>query len=736
MRGEDASDSQWFVPVVVSDPREDVDKAGKPCLVFDCIFNSGVKSLSLRDPLFKTYIQELSLQRIEAQTSLLLSREITTPNIASKGKLLPRTALIPDTLPPPTKPLIEEIPPVPPPKGILKPSTQSLPLPVTTWSWSKMPESGTIEISFPVPLLTRALISRTTVDIEARRVLVFVPSSPPLSIDVNVDVSDAEITARVPGHEAALMLKRFQVPNVQQPALYLPPQLQSGHKEKKSKKNKRGSAREEAAAAYVEGWNAHRSGIGPQPPLVASTQPVAPAVQPTDTARAAPLFTPHTGVDLRTFPPANGVEAANPSVAEVLRPLPPPAPSAYGPPAAPAALPPLPNPLPTPPRDLYELSPYNTLLNLPQTTALLTSNYARMGSVPPPSIDRKKTGRGGILRSLTGRGRKEEDVRFVPVFIGAASTSGNASVAPEPIPVVAAPGHEPPPPPTIAFQDTIVPPEPIVPVDDPWPMATPHPGHAPSLGPTVVPLIYFSGNSYDYAGFLNYSPHRVIYDNREYPTALHLHEAMKFLPVNLQLSERIRLCPDVTQVYHISQDLVDQFGEIQVRPDWAEQYIPLMEEAILHKFRQHADLRDILLRTHPAELVYEDEYDTYWGSGPRGAGLGENNLGKLLSRERVLVLTLMSSPQPQSDVFSANPYLDNPNLTTLEGEVLWEYAKLAQHLKQLRHKTRLLNEQPDAILLEKLRVVENKMGLILTLFKASVWGVINEQNVSNDTTIE
>ncbi|KAJ7224505.1 DASH complex subunit Dad3-domain-containing protein, partial [Mycena pura] len=87
----------------------------------------------------------------------------------------------------------------------------------------------------------------------------------------------------------------------------------------------------------------------------------------------------------------------------------------------------------------------------------------------------------------------------------------------------------------------------------------------------------------------------------------------------------------------------------------------------------------------------------------------------------------MSSPPPPPDVFADNPYLNHPSLSPIESEVLWEYAKLAQNLKLLKQKTRNLTDQPDTLLLDRLRVVENKMGLILTLFKASVWGVINEQ---------
>ncbi|KAF9500814.1 hypothetical protein BDN71DRAFT_1486252 [Pleurotus eryngii] len=80
-----------------------------------------------------------------------------------------------------------------------------------------------------------------------------------------------------------------------------------------------------------------------------------------------------------------------------------------------------------------------------------------------------------------------------------------------------------------------------------------------------------------------------------------------------------------------------------------------------------------------------------------------------------------------SDILTTNPYESHPSLSPLEAEVLWEYAKLAHHVKLATQKTRALAEQPDQRMLPQLRDLEKKMGLVLTLFKASVWGVINEQ---------
>ncbi|KAL0571047.1 hypothetical protein V5O48_010902, partial [Marasmius crinis-equi] len=86
-----------------------------------------------------------------------------------------------------------------------------------------------------------------------------------------------------------------------------------------------------------------------------------------------------------------------------------------------------------------------------------------------------------------------------------------------------------------------------------------------------------------------------------------------------------------------------------------------------------------------------------------------------------------ASPPNHFDIFERNPYEDQPSLSPTEASVLWEYAKLAENVKQLTAKTRNLTEEPDEMLVARLRSLEKKMGLVFTLFKASVWGVINEQ---------
>ena len=87
-----------------------------------------------------------------------------------------------------------------------------------------------------------------------------------------------------------------------------------------------------------------------------------------------------------------------------------------------------------------------------------------------------------------------------------------------------------------------------------------------------------------------------------------------------------------------------------------------MDDVLYLKFRQHGDLRTLLLDTFPADLVYVESGDPFWGDG---AGVGMNELGKSLMRVRerlrdpcrlpLLSCILLSSHKPPA--YSSNPSL-------------------------------------------------------------------------------
>lgn len=57
-----------------------------------------------------------------------------------------------------------------------------------------------------------------------------------------------------------------------------------------------------------------------------------------------------------------------------------------------------------------------------------------------------------------------------------------------------------------------------------------------------------------------------------------------------------------------------------------------MEEVLYLKFKQHPDLRHLLMGTGDAPIVYAEAGDTYWGEG--SLGQGTNELGKAIVRVR------------------------------------------------------------------------------------------------------
>ncbi|KAJ9109056.1 hypothetical protein QFC21_000383 [Naganishia friedmannii] len=85
------------------------------------------------------------------------------------------------------------------------------------------------------------------------------------------------------------------------------------------------------------------------------------------------------------------------------------------------------------------------------------------------------------------------------------------------------------------------------------------------------------------------------------------------------------------------------------------------------------------------------------------------------------------------DVYTHNPYAGHPQLSSpLQGEVLWEYAKLARTIRRVDNLTKTTSSTPNDALLAELRTLERKMGLVLTLFKASVWAIITDTEAEEE----
>lgn len=124
------------------------------------------------------------------------------------------------------------------------------------------------------------------------------------------------------------------------------------------------------------------------------------------------------------------------------------------------------------------------------------------------------------------------------------------------------------------------------------------------------------------------SPHRVLYQNKLYPTALHLLEALKFLKNRPDLSEQIRAEQDTQVALTLSTSFQDH-----VREDWRRVSQTSLEDVMYQKLKQHPDLRDLFLGTGDAPIVYSDEKDTSWVENANEPGRALEKVRERLRRE-------------------------------------------------------------------------------------------------------
>ncbi|EJF62166.1 hypothetical protein BD309DRAFT_962442 [Dichomitus squalens] len=338
------------------------------------------------------------------------------------------------------------------------------------------------------------------------------------------------------------------------------------------------------------------------------------------------------------------------------------------------------NPLPAPPRDILHSSPYARLLDELRRPIDEHALKARIGaapaihtigavSIPQPghhqgtrsSRERKK--KGGLLRSLSNRlgggsSRRSEDASDSAsppqVFAGGQSITvyptvehmpdGSVNLVYQP-PAVGANGVAAPP---ASAPPVIPPPGSVMPgyvpnatpgnaaygmngAMHPGPMPTPMPAmdqhrRTPTPVPTPPPPRVRIERNGELAALLPFSPHKVGYQHRSYPTAQHLFEALKFLPHRPDFAESVRGRGTAEEAFAVAEGMRDYW-----RSDWEDIKLEMLEEVLYHKFVQHPTLRQMLMSTGGADLVFFDE-DTTLGDGKIDQGM--NLLGRALMQVR------------------------------------------------------------------------------------------------------
>ncbi|KAI0684426.1 hypothetical protein C8Q76DRAFT_831599 [Earliella scabrosa] len=341
------------------------------------------------------------------------------------------------------------------------------------------------------------------------------------------------------------------------------------------------------------------------------------------------------------------------------------------------------NPLPEPPKDILNSSPYARIireLRKPIDEAAILGGAPAVHMVGTVNVSApiqpqgyqgtrssKEKKRKGLFRSLSTRlgGRRHEDeVEPEPDPAAAAGVQGQFIPTqttrvypivqhlpdgstqliynpPGAVPLASIPG--------VVAGDAIPPPGVMpgyVPAGGPTPSPAPgvhmqmpmSPGparaatplaHPPSPIPQPPPPAIKIAKDSELAGLLHLSRHRVHWDHRQWPTGLHLLEAMKLLPDRPDLAERIRQCGMAEEAMAISEGYREYW-----RRDWDQIAVERAEEVLYTKMMQYPDLRAMLLQTGRADLVFLDP-DTYWGDGQIGQGLNKIGHALMNVRERL-----------------------------------------------------------------------------------------------------
>ncbi len=138
-------------------------------------------------------------------------------------------------------------------------------------------------------------------------------------------------------------------------------------------------------------------------------------------------------------------------------------------------------------------------------------------------------------------------------------------------------------------------------------------------------IVRFYSVSEEYGCFSNFSPHPIKLKGKSWPTSEHYFQAQKF-----------KGNPDEEEIRKAKSPMIAaRMGRSRKRPlrkDWESVKDSIMHEAVLAKFTQHQDIREVLLGTGDAKLIEHTTNDNYWGDG--GDGTGKNKLGIILTRVR------------------------------------------------------------------------------------------------------
>lgn len=140
-------------------------------------------------------------------------------------------------------------------------------------------------------------------------------------------------------------------------------------------------------------------------------------------------------------------------------------------------------------------------------------------------------------------------------------------------------------------------------------------------------ILFYKVND-NYGCFSNFSKHTFELESKKWATSEIYFQAKKF--EGTEYEEKIRNMTNSLEAAKFGRN-----RELPLRKDWEEIKDEVMRKAVLAKFSQNPDIKEILLQTGDEEIVEATTDDYYWGCGSKGTG--KNMLGKILMEVRELL---------------------------------------------------------------------------------------------------
>ena len=137
--------------------------------------------------------------------------------------------------------------------------------------------------------------------------------------------------------------------------------------------------------------------------------------------------------------------------------------------------------------------------------------------------------------------------------------------------------------------------------------------------------IYFYKINDEYGCFSNFAHYGFELDGKWWMTSEHYFQAQKFC--GTEYEEIIRLLDNPMKAAEMGRN-----REVPLRADWEQVKDDIMRKAVLAKFTQNKDIKNVLLSTGKETIVENTSNDYYWGCGKDGSG--KNMLGIILMEVR------------------------------------------------------------------------------------------------------